>query len=151
MNKKQIKILSPLTMLAVLLLDLSVVAVTVFAIIKLLEEVGPMSIAFAFMDLMAVIIAILVSKEVVSNKIVFTETGFELIGLDNDNKYEYKDIEKIEYDKDEKASFVKNFNDRHAMLILHLRDNKLASIDLGLITKKRLLTIAREIENNISK
>lgn len=150
MNKKEIKILSPLTMLVVLLLDLSVVAVTVFAIIKLLDEVAPMSIAFAFMDLMAVIIAILVTKEIVSNKIVFYETGFELVGLDNDNKYEYKNIEKIEYEKDDKASFTKNFNDRHAMLILHLKDNKLASLDLGLITKKKLLTIAREIENRLN-
>ena len=151
MNKNEIKILSPLTIIAVGLLDLSVVAVTIFAIKKLIENVSTLTIAFAFMDLLAVVVAILVSKEIVSNKIVFTNTGFELIGLDNDNKYNYCDIEKIEYQKDDAISFKKNFNDRHAVIILTLKKDKIASIDLGLITKGKLLKIVKQIENKISK
>ena len=85
---------------------------------KVAENPSAITICFAVMMAIVIIISGFVTKEVFSNGVLFKENEIEFIGLDDDNIFAYSDIEKIEFHKDEKASFKKNFNDRHSVLIL---------------------------------
>lgn len=146
-EKKFIRILSPITIAVVMLLDAFTVGYSIYSINKVIESLNAISICFAVMMLIVVVVACFVTKEVFSNGVMFKETEVEFIGLDKDNLFSYQDIEKIEFQRDDKASFKKNFNDRHSILIFHLNDERVATIDLGLTTKKTLIKIVDELKN----
>lgn len=148
-DKVFIRILSPITVAVVLLIDIFAIGYGVYSVIKIMENPSAITICFAIMMAIVIVISGFVTKEVFSNGVLFRDDNIEFIGLDNDNLFEYKDIEKLEFHRDDKVSFKKNFNDRHSILILHLKDERVATIDIGLTTKKVLLKIVDQINNRI--
>ena len=148
-DKVFIRILSPITVAVVLLIDIFAIGYGVYSVIKIMENPSAITICYAIMMAIVIVISGFVTKEVFSNCVLFRDDNIEFIGLDNDNLFEYKDIEKLEFHRDDKVSFKKNFNDRHSILILHLKDERVATIDIVLTTKKVLLKIVDQINNRI--
>ena len=135
MKNKFYRIISPVTFLVVLVLDISVIAYAVFAVKKLLENLSVYSVIFAIIDLFAIVVGALVSKYVISQGIVF-----------NDD-----DIASIKINKDTKASLKKNFNDRQSQIIIEEKDGKVTTVDIGLTSMKKLKKIENEILSHINE
>lgn len=150
MKNKFLRILSPITLVVVAILDAAVIGYGIYAIKRLIAVQNATIIIFAVCDLAALIIAALVTKEVLSNGVKFYGDEMEFTGLDNDSIFAYADIEKVETEKDTKPSFVKNFVDRQSKVILTLKDERVVTIDVGLTTKNRLAAIDKEINERIS-
>lgn len=149
MKNKFIRVLSPITLLVIGALDIAIICFGVVAVKKITDSVTTINIAFVIIEAIAIIIGILVSKEVVSNGIRFDETKMEFTGLDENNIFQYSDIEKVETSKDTKASLKKNFVDRYSNIILYHKDGTVTTIALGLTTVKTLTKIKNEIEKRI--
>lgn len=150
MKDKFLRILSPITLAVVAILDAAVIGYGIYAIKRLIAVQNTTIIIFALCDLAAIIMAILVTKEVLSNGVKFHNDEMEFTGLDNDSIFAYADIEKVETEKDTKPSFVKNFVDRQSKVILTLKDERVVTIDVGLTTKNGLKKIEDEINNRIN-
>ncbi len=150
MKDKFLRILSPITLVVVAILDAAVIGYGIYAIKRLIAVQNATIIIFAVCDLAALIIAALVTKEVLSNGVKFYGDEMEFTGLDNDSIFAYADIEKVETEKDTKPSFVKNFVDRQSKVILTLKDERVVTIDVGLTTKNGLAAIEKEINERIS-
>lgn len=150
MKDKFLRILSPITLVVVAILDAAVIGYGIYAIKRLIAVQNATIIIFAVCDLAALIIAALVTKEVLSNGVKFYGDEMEFTGLDNDSIFAYADIEKVETEKDTKPSFVKNFVDRQSKVILTLKDERVVTIDVGLTTKNGLKKIEDEINERIS-
>lgn len=149
MKDKFLRILSPITLAVVAILDAAVIGYGIYAIKRLIAVQNTTVIIFAVCDLAALIIAALVTKEVLSNGVKFYGDEMEFTGLDNDSIFAYADIEKVETEKDTKPSFVKNFIDRQSKVILTLKDERVVTIDVGLTTKNGLAAIENEINERI--
>lgn len=145
MKDKFIRVLSPITAAVILLLDIAVVAYGVFAVKKVIELRSAAAIFFAAVEVAAIIIAILVTRESLKNGVVFREDEFEFTGLDDNNIFDYSNIENVESFKDTTPSLVKNFIDRHSVLTLTLKEDKVVTIDIGLSPKYTLDLIHKEI------
>lgn len=145
MKDKFIRVLSPITAAVILLLDVSVVAYGIFAVKKVIELRSAAAIFFAAVEVAAIIIAVLVTRETLRNGVVFREDEFEFTGLDDNNIFDYNDIENVESYKDTTPSLVKNFIDRHSVLTLTLKEDKVVTIDIGLSRKYTLDLIYKEI------
>ncbi len=146
-DKIFIRILSPITIAVVLLIDIFAIGYGVYSVIKVMENTSAVTICFAVMMAIVIVIACFVTKEVFSNGVMFKADEVEFIGLDDNNIFAYNDIEKVEFHRDDKISFKKNFNDRHSIIVLHLKDEKVTTIDIGLTTKKVLCKIVDELNN----
>ena len=144
MKNKFYRIISPVTLLVVLALDAAVAVYAVFAVKKLIQNVSVYSVLFA------IVVAVLVSKYVVSQGIVFGEKSFEFTALDENNVFNYEDIEDIKINKDTKASLKKNFNDRQSQVIITLKDGKVVTVDIGLTSMKKLKKIEKEINSHLN-
>ena len=142
MKNKFYRIISPVTFLVVLVLDISVIAYAVFAVKKLLENLSVYSVIFAIIDLFAIGVGALVSKYVISQGIVFN---------DENNIFNYDDIASIKINKDTKASLKKNFNDRQSQIIIEEKDGKVTTVDIGLTSMKKLKKIENEILSHINE
>ncbi|MCD7873258.1 MAG: hypothetical protein LUG21_08245 [Clostridiales bacterium] len=151
MRNKFIRILSPITIAVVFILDAAVIGFAAFAIRMIIIMGGVRTFIFAAIELIAIIIGTLVTKEIFSNGILFSETEAEFKGIDDDNVFVFAEIEKIEIFKDTSASLTKNFNDRHALLIFTMKDGKISTIDIGLVSVKTVNIIKEEFENHIDK
>lgn len=149
MNNKFIRVISPITVAVVGCLDLAIIALGVFAIKKIQQSLDGWTIAFLVIELFAIVIGVITSKEAVSNGVRFDESKMEFTGLDDNNIFEYAEIEKIETSKDTKASLRKNFVDRYSSIIIYKKDNSVTTIELGLTTRKTLLKIEKEINSRI--
>lgn len=149
MENKFIRVLSPITICVIGALDIAVIAFGVFAVKKLMESTNIWNILFAIIEVIAIIIGFLVSKEVVSNGVIFRDSEMEFTGIDDDNVFQYSNIEKIETSKDTKASLKKNFIDRYSNVIIHQTDGSVTTIELGLTTVKTLTKIQNEINERI--
>lgn len=149
MDKKFIRVLSPITIAVVAILDVATIAYGIFAINKIITLRSATAIFFGAIEIFAVIIGILVTKEVFTNGVVFRDDELEFIGIDGDNIFAYDEIEKVETYQDTAASLKKNFIDRHSLLIFSLDDDKVATIDIGLTTKGTLQKIVNELSNRI--
>lgn len=150
MKNKFLRILSPITLAVVAILDAAVIGYGIYAIKRLIAVQNTTIIIFALCDLAALIIAVLVTKEVLSNGVKFYSDEMEFTGLDKDSIFAYADIEKVETEKDTKPSFVKNFIDRQSKVILTLKDERVVTVDVGLTTKNGLAAIEKEINERIS-
>ena len=93
MKNKFYRIISPVTFLVVLVLDISVIAYAVFAVKKLLENLSVYSVIFAIIDLFAIVVGALVSKYVISQGIMLKEKQLEF------NKHKQAIIYQRELDK----------------------------------------------------
>lgn len=152
MKSKFIRTLSPILFSVIAILDIAVLCYGVFAVKKLTEmRTGP-TIFFAAIEVVAIIVAVLVTKEIFGNGVVFRDDEFEFTGLDENNLFDYDQIIGIETKKDDKASLVKNFVDRQSMIILTLKDEKVVTVNIGLTTKNTLEKIEKELRKrtNIS-
>lgn len=145
MKDKFIRILSPITLAVVLFLDAAVIGYGIFAVKQVVRVRSTASIFFAAIEVIAIIVAILVTREILTNGIIFREDEFEISGLDDKNIFDYTNIAQSEVFKDDAPSFVKNFVDRHAMLTLTLKDGEVVSIDIGLCQKHTLEQLQKEI------
>ena len=150
MKDKFLRILSPITLAVVAILDAAVIGYGIYAIKRLIAVQNTTIIIFALCDLAELIIAVLVTKEVLSNGVKFYSDEMEFTGLDKDSIFAYADIEKVETEKDTKPSFVKNFIDRQSKVILTLKDERVVTVDVGLTTKNGLAAIEKEINERIS-
>ncbi|MCD7722720.1 MAG: hypothetical protein LUH82_02035 [Clostridiales bacterium] len=148
---KSIRILSPITLSVILLLDAAVIAYGVFAIKRLLTNPSAGAIFFAAVEVLALIISILTTKEAVSSCAVFREDELEFTGIDGLNVFSYEDIKGVEIYRDTSASLSKNFIDRHALLIITLSDGRTVTIDIGLATKGTVDKIAKELARHVGE
>lgn len=149
MKNKFIRIISPIALAVVIVLDIGVIAYGVFAVKNLMQRVTTLSIIFALCIILAVVVAVLTTRETVRNGVIFRENEMEFTGLDNDNIFKYEDIKNIAYVKDEKPSFVKNFIDRQSRIVLTFQDDKVVTVDIGITTKNKLKEIEKEITDRI--
>ncbi len=145
MKDKFIRIVSPITLCVIFALDAGVLIYGAYAIKRLLHFPNTPVILFAALDVAALILAIIVTKEVFSNGIRFYDDELEFTGLDENNIFSYDSIEKIEISKDDSISFTKTFIDRQSQIILTLNDDKVITIELGITTKNTLKKAATEI------
>lgn len=150
MKEKFIRVISPITCSVVAILDAAVIGYGIFAVNKIIEQRSMRAIFFAAVEAFAIIVAILVTKEIFSNGVIFREDEIEFTGIDENNLFDYNDIIGVETQKDDKASLVKNFNDRQSRIILTLRDDKIVTISIGLTSKKALKDIENEIKARIN-
>lgn len=149
MKDRFIRVISPISFCVITVLDIAIIAFGVFAYQKITADKNIYNIMFVGIEVVAFIIGILASKEVVSNGVKFEYTKMEFTGLDENNIFEYKNIERIETNKDTKASLRKNFVDRYSSIIIHQTDGTVTTIELGLTTLKTLTKIEEEINKRI--
>lgn len=152
MKNKLIRTLSPITLSVVLILDMASIWFTYIAVQKMMnKEYDAYSIMFLIIAVCVLILGIFLTKNVLITGVKFYEDKFVFTGLDENNEFSYTDVVKVETQKDEKASLKKNFVDRYSIVILHLADDSVVSIELGLTTRKTLNKIKNEIESRMSK
>lgn len=149
MNNKFMRILSPIQLAVVGILDIAVIGYLIFAIKRLIQNPRTTVIIFTAGVAVALIIAILVTKEVLSHGVKFLDDEMEFTGIDGENIFSYDNIASVETKKDDKASLVKNFVDRQSQIILTLEDGKVVTISIGLTTKSSLKKIGDEIRTRI--
>lgn len=146
MKDKKIRIISPAQAIIVAILDIAVIGYGIFAVKKLVEQLISISIIFAVLEVFALIIAILVSKEVLSNGVIFRDDEAEFTGIDDNNIITYDDVHEIEAYKDTAASLTKNFDMRHALIMFTMKDKKVNTIDLGLMPNSTINKILDEFK-----
>lgn len=150
MKKKFVRILSPMTLAVVGVLDIAVIYFAFFAVKRLIAFTTKYAIFFAIMELFAFVVSIFVTKNILSQGIIFYDDRLEFTALDENNVVKYEDIDRIETKKDTAASLVKNFVDRQSKIIFYLKDDGILTVDIGLTTNKALNKISREISEQIS-
>lgn len=149
MKEKFMRILSPVTIAVVAVLDAAVIGYGIFAIKKIIQAPRGPVIFFALCELVALVIAVLVTKETFSNGVKFYDDEMEFVGLDSENIFNYDDILEVRTEKDTAPSFTKNFIDRQSKIILTLKDDKIITIDIGITTKNALAEIEKEIKSRV--
>lgn len=147
MKDKFIRVISPVSTAIVAILDAAVLGYGIFAVVKITQQVTAMSVIFAVLELLAIVVAVLVSKEVLSNGVIFRDDEAEFTGVDDNNIIPYEAVKSIEAYKDTAASLTKNFDMRHSLLIFTLENKKINTIDLGLVTNKTLEIILDEFRS----
>lgn len=145
MKEKTFKILSPIQLAVVAVLDIAVIALGITAIKNILIFASMRNIFFLVCEVIAAIVAVLTTKEIVSHSVIFRDDEFEFTGIDENSLFEYENIESIEAVKDEAPSFVKNVLDREARITFKLKDGKEITLNFGLTTKNTLQRICDEI------
>lgn len=150
MNNKFMRILSPIQLAVVGILDIAVICYLIFAIKRLIQNPKTTVIIFTAGVAVALIIAILVTKEVLSHGVKFLDDEMEFTGIDGENIFSYDNIVSVKTHKDDKASLVKNFIDRQSQVILTLKNGQTVTIAIGITTKSTLKKIGDEISSRIS-
>ena len=90
MKKKFIRVLSPITLAVITALDIAVFGFGIFALKKLFEELSAAVIFFTAIEIFAIVIGILITKEVLKNGISFYEDEMEFTGIDENNLFSYE-------------------------------------------------------------
>ena len=151
MKQKFIRILSPITFAVIAVLDVAVAGFGIFALNKLIANPSAATIFFAVIEVFAIFVGVLVTKEIIKTGVIFYEDKFEFNGLDDKNVFTYESISEIETYHDTAASLTKNFVDRHALIIITANDGTVTTVDIGLTTKNTLRKIKEELEKRIGK
>ncbi|MGN0531834.1 MAG: hypothetical protein ACI4IN_03460 [Eubacterium sp.] len=149
MKNKLIRTISPITLAIVLAFDAATIGYVIYAIQKFKTGYDGWTIVFGIIMIFALLLAIFLTLDVIKTGVIFRENELEFNSVDDNNVFKYTDIEKVETSRDVKASLRKNFVDRYSMVIIHLRDGSVVTIELGLTTGKKLTKIRTEIENRI--
>lgn len=152
MNDKFIRLLSPISLAVYGILDLAVLGFGIFAIKKATVMLNTWVIIFIAIEIFAIIIAIIGTKELLSNGVKFSDDEAEFTGVDDNNIVAYDDIITIEAYRDTAASFTKNFDMRHSLLIFTLKDEsgeKTNTIDIGLVNNGELNKVLNEFKKHI--
>ncbi len=144
-NDKFIRVIAPISLLVGTVLDIGALYFLVYSI-KLISKNASASTIFIFvMMIIAMTVAVLTTLEIIKHGVVFSDEEMVFTAIDDNNTIKYSEIESIEVQKDEAASFVKNFYDRQSIIIFTLKSDKIITINLGLTTKKALANIVKEI------
>ena len=151
MKRKFIRIISPITIIVIALLDIAVTGFAVFSIKKIIEVQNLYSIFFGVFEILAIVVSVLVTKETIIHGIAFYEDRLEFTGIDDKNVFPYSDIAEVETYRDTKASLKKNFIDRHSLIIITLNDDTVTTIDIGLTSKKLLIKFKKELKEHIGE
>ncbi len=146
MKDKTIRIISPTVTAIIAILDAAVLGYGIFAVVKLIKQFSTISIIFAVIEVFAIVIAVLVSKEVLSNGVIFSDDEAEFTGVDENNIITYEDVKEIEAYKDTAASLTKNFDMRHALIMFTMKDKKVITIDLGIVQNSTINKILDEFK-----
>lgn len=149
MKNKLIRTISPITLAIVSAFDAATVGYAIFAIQKFKTGYDGWTIVFGIIMVFALLLAVFLTLDVIKTGVVFREDELEFNSVDDNNVFKYADIENVETSRDEKASLRKNFVDRYSMVIIHLKDGSVVTVELGLTTGKKLTKIRTEIENRI--
>ncbi|MGN1420470.1 MAG: hypothetical protein ACI4XC_03010 [Eubacterium sp.] len=149
MKNKFFRIISPVTLSVVIVLDAAIVVFAAFSVKKLLYFANFYAILFAICEVFALVMAVLVTKDVVTQGIKFGDTQLEFTHIDTDNVFSYDEILNVETQRDSKASLVKNFRDRQSKIILNLTDDRVITVDIGITTEKALKAAADEIISHL--
>ena len=145
MKQKFIRILSPITLAVIAVLDIAVIGFGIFAVKKIITTPSAAIIFFSIIEVFAIIVGVLVTREVIKNGVIFYEDKFEFNGIDDKNIFTYENISEIEMYHDTSASLTKNFVDRHALIIITANDGSVTTVDIGLTTKNTLKKIKSEL------
>lgn len=148
-NDNFFRIISPITVSVVGILDVAILCFAVFSVKKLISLANAYAIIFSLFELVAIVLAVLVTKDVLSQGIKFGEDELEFTHIDADNIFKYDEIISVETEKDKKASLIKNFRDRQSKLILNLTGDRVATIEIGLTTDKTLADAADLIKSKL--
>ena len=149
MKQKFIRILSPITLAVIGVLDIAVVGFGIFAVKKIIAAPSAAVIFFAFIEIFAIVVGVLVTKEILKNGVIFYDDEFEFTGIDDKNIFSYENVSEIEIYHDTAASLTKNFVDRHALIIITANDGTVTTVDIGLTTKNTLKKIKSELKKHI--
>ena len=149
MKDKFISVISPISLSVVLLFDAAVAYYTYIAVKKVVTENSTFALIFILLQLAAVVIAALTTREVLRHGVRITDKYVEFTALDSDNKVRFDEIESIAVQKDTKASLRKNFVNRYSSLIFYLNDDTVLTVELGLTTKRKLAQIESEINSRL--
>ena len=103
MKDKFFRIISPITLSVVIVLDVAIVAFAAFSVKKLLYFANFYAILFGICEVFALVMAVLVTKDVVTQGIKFGDAQLEFTNLDKDNIFSYDEILSVETQKDKKA------------------------------------------------
>lgn len=148
--KKFINTASMLTFLVIALLDCGVAFFFIFAMKEIIKgERTGVAALFTVMMLFALFIAIKVTLDQCKTGVEFHTTQCIFNNLDSDNSFPYSEIKKVETEKDEKVSFIKNFIDRSALLKITTKNGRVHIINLGTLSRRRLERLRRQIELRI--
>ncbi len=120
-------------------------------IVKAIRAFGLLNAVFAIIGITLFIISIFVSKEVLKNGVKFSDSLVEFTAHDKYNYYHYSDIKRVEVYKNTDASLKKGFVDRYSSLILYMKDGTVATVELGITTKKALREILTEIRKRMAE
>lgn len=145
MENKFIRVISPISLAVAILFDIAALYFAYYAIKITAQGISVLGIAFLLIEIFAIVLAVMFTREVLRHGIIFRKNEFELTSLDENNLFIYSDIEKVETHKDTKASLRKNFVERYSTIIIYLKDKSVVTIELGLTTMKKLKTIEKEI------
>ena len=97
MNDKFIRLLSPISLAVYGILDLAVLAFGVFAIKKATVMLNTWVIIFIAIEIFAIIIAIIGTKELLSNGVKFSDDEAEFTGVDDNNIVAYDDLLQLKH------------------------------------------------------
>ena len=149
MKDKFIPCVSPLSLFVIALFDIASLVMTVFAVKGIIHRPNIYNIAFFVIMVVDIVTALLATKSLMKNGVRFKENEVEFTALDNNNIYAYNDIERADFYKDTKASLKKNFVSRYSSIIFYLKDGSVATVELGLTSKRKLRIIEEEIKKRI--
>lgn len=153
MKEKFIRVLSPISLAVYAFLDLAVIGFGIFAIKKATIILNTWVIIFIAIEVFAIVIAAIGTKELLSNGVKFSDDEAEFTGVDENNIIAYDEIAAIEAYRDTAASLTKNFDMRHSLLIFTLNDEngneKTNTIDIGLVNNGTMNKILDEFKNHI--
>lgn len=153
MKEKFIRVLSPISLAVYAFLDLAVIGFGIFAIKKATIILNTWVIIFIAIEVFAIVIAAIGTKELLSNGVKFSDDEAEFTVVDENNIIAYDEIAAIEAYRDTAASLTKNFDMRHSLLIFTLKDEngneKTNTIDIGLVNNSTMNKILDEFKNHI--
>lgn len=149
MKDKFIRIVQPLSLAFMIITSLAAALLLVLAIKRITNVITFVTVAYLVIVLSVLIISVRSIFQSLKNGVDFKKDGFTFTGLDDNNKYCYSDIIKAEAVKDTKASLKKKYVQRYSNIILYLKDDTVATIELGFTTKKKLETVLNEINSRI--
>ena len=149
MKNKIIRVIQPLSLLALIMLIICSDLFLYLGINRIAKGVDFYSVSILIIDVIVLICAIISVIKTAKYGVIFRENEFEFTLIDSNGKYEYKEIECAEGHRDAKVSFKKSFTDRYSSVILHLKDGDAATVELGYTTEKTLNKIVDEINERI--
>ena len=144
-----IKIFSPLSLIIILFFDFSALLLGWFSVKSILKAVTFYTVSFVIIELVVTAVAVMITVQIFKNGVMFYEDRLEFTGLDDNNVFHYEDIVKAETYKDTSASLNKKYVERYSSVILRLFDGTVATVELGMTTKRQLKRIENEINNRL--